>query len=111
MIALLGFSDAWQPTNSADPTLSKFQIYLHFSGMGVLFFTRFRFPVRHLDFRQNGASDKVGTNTVEIFDPENIGVDTEIMFVSRRVPKLEGGCNFAYRPRRRCKKIGPPSEG
>ena len=66
--------------------------------MGVLFFTRFRFPVRHLDFRQNGASDKVGTNTVEIFDPENIGVDTEIMFVSRQVPKLEGGCNFASPP-------------
>jgi len=67
--------------------------------MCVLFFTLIRFPVRHLDFRENGASDKVGTNTVEIFDPENIGVDTRIMFVSRRVPKLEGGCNFAPPPR------------
>ena len=78
--------------------------------MCVSFFTRFRFLVRHLDFRENGASDKVGTNTVENLDPENIGVDTEIMFVSRRVPKLEGGCNFAS-PRRSCKKIAPPSEG
>ena len=58
--------------------------------MCVLFFTRFRFLVRHLDFWQNGASDKVGTSTVGIHDPENIGVDTRIMFVSRRVPKLEG---------------------
>ena len=57
--------------------------------MCVSFFTRFRFLVRHLDFRENGASDKVGTNTVENLDPENIGVDTGIMFVSRRLPKLE----------------------
>ena len=41
--------------------------------------------------------------TVENLDPENIGVDTKIMFVSRRVPKLEGGCNYAS-PRRSCKK-------
>ena len=79
--------------------------------MCVSFFTRFRFLVRHLDFRENGASDKVGTNTVENLDPENIWVDTEIMFVSRRVAKLEGCCNFAAPPAVRVKKIAPPSEG
>ena len=56
-----------------------------------LVFHSLPFLVRHLDFRENGASDKVGTNTVENLDPENIRVDTEIMFVSRRVPKLGGG--------------------
>ena len=71
--------------------------------MCVLFFTRFRFLVRHLDFRENGASDKVGTNTVENLDPENIGVDTEIMFVSRRVPKLEGAATL-HPPGLSCKK-------
>jgi len=75
--------------------------------MCVLFFTRFRLLVRHLDFTENGASDKVGTDTVEILDPENIGVDTRIMFVSRRVLKLEGGYNFASRS---FKNIGRPSD-
>ena len=73
----------------------KFRSYLHFSGVRGLFSSHFRFLVRHLDFRGKGASHNVGTNNVEILDPENIGVDTEIMFVPRRVPKLEGGCNFA----------------
>ena len=75
--------------------------------MCVLFFARFRFFVRHLDFREKGASDKVGTNTVEILDPENIVVDTRIMFVSRRVPKLEASLRLG----RSCKKIGWQSEG
>ena len=75
--------------------------------MCVLFFARFRFFVRHLDFREKGASDKVGTNTVEILDPENIVVDTRIMFVSRRVPKLEATLRLGLS----CKKLGRQSEG
>ena len=53
LIVLHRFSDTWQLKDS-DLILSKFQICLHFSGMCVLFFTRFRFIGRHLDFRVNG---------------------------------------------------------
>jgi len=75
--------------------------------MYVLFFTRrFPFLVRHLDFPENGASDKV-----EMLDPENIRVDNEIMFVSRRIPKLKGGYNFGSPLAVRAKKFGRLSEG
>ena len=52
------------------------------------------FFVRHLDFRDNSASDKDGTNTntVEVIDhtdPENIVFDTRIMLVSRRILKVQ----------------------
>ena len=40
-----------------------------------LFFTHFRFLVHHLDLRRNGALDKVGNNTVEINDPENMDAE------------------------------------
>ena len=70
-----------------------------------MFSKHFRFRVRHLDFRWNGASHKVGNYTIELLDPENMGVDTGIMSVSRPVPKLQGGCNFASPPRRLRYKI------
>jgi hypothetical protein len=50
----------------------------------------FRFSVRHLDFRWNGASHNVGNYTVEILDPENMGMDIRIMSVSHPVPELQG---------------------
>ena len=75
-----------------------------------MFSIHFRFRVRHLDFRRNGASDEDGTNTVELLDPENMGVDTRIMSVSRRVPELEGGAKVAP-PAVGVKKFGPPYEG
>ena len=54
LIVLHSFSDTWQPKYSTDLILSKSQICIHFSGMCVLFFTRFRFLGRHLDFREKG---------------------------------------------------------
>lgn len=67
---------------------------------------------RRLDFRQNCALNEVGINTVKISDPENIIVYTGIMFVSRRIPKLEEeGCNLASTPAVHIKQIRPPSKG
>ena len=64
----------------------------------------FRFDVRHLDFRSNGVSHEVGNYTIEILYPENMGVDTEIMSVSRPVPEIQGGGKFTT-PRRLRYKI------
>ena len=51
----------------------------------------FRFHGRHLDFRQNDTVDFVGDGTIEKPTPENIGVDTKIMFLSSRIAEIEGG--------------------
>ena len=50
----------------------------------------FRLHVRHLDFRQNDTMDFVGDGTIEKPTPENIGVDTKIMFLSCRIAEIEG---------------------
>jgi len=50
----------------------------------------FRFHGRHLDFRQNDTVDFVVDGTIEKPTPENIGVDTKIMFLSSRVAEIEG---------------------
>ena len=50
----------------------------------------FRFHVRHLDFRQNDTVDFVGDGTIEKPTPENIGVDTKIMFLSCRIAEIDG---------------------
>jgi hypothetical protein len=49
----------------------------------------FRFSDRHLDFQWNAASHNVGKYTVENLDPENMGIDTGIMPVSRPVQELQ----------------------
>ena len=54
----------------------------------------FRFHVRHLDFRQNDTVDFVGDGTIEKPTPENIGVDTKIMFLSCRIAEIEGGASL-----------------
>ena len=57
------------------------------------------FRGRHLDFRQNDTVDFVGDGTVEKSTPENMGVDTKIMFLSGRIAEIEGvGCKFAPPP-------------
>ena len=50
----------------------------------------FRFHGRQLDFRQNDTVDLVGDCTIEKPIPENIGVDTKIMFLSSRTAEIEG---------------------
>jgi len=50
----------------------------------------FRFHVRHLDFRQNDTEDFFGDGTIEKPTPENMGVDTKIMFLSCRIAEIEG---------------------
>ena len=54
-------------------------------------FRFFRFHGRHLDFRPNDTADFVGDGTIEKTTPENIGVDTKIMFLSSRIAEIEGG--------------------
>jgi len=49
------------------------------------------------DFRF--SSDSVSDDAVEKFTPENIGVDTGIVFLSRRIAELLGGGNFTTLPR------------
>ena len=49
----------------------------------------FGFQVRHLDFRQNDTVDFVGDGTIEKPTPENIGVDTKIMFLSCQIAEIE----------------------
>ena len=44
----------------------------------------------HLDFRQNDTVDFVGDGTIEKPTPENIGVDTKIMFLSCRIAEIDG---------------------
>ena len=59
-----------------------------------------RFHGRHLDFRQNDTVDFVGDGTIEKPTPENIGVDTKIMFLSCRIAEIEGRrgkLNLAWR--------------
>ena len=78
--------------------------------MRAMLSKHFRFRVRHLDFRWNGASHKVGNYTVEFLDPENVGVDTGIMTVSRLVPELEGDATL-HPPAVYVTDFGPPCEG
>jgi len=47
-----------------------------------------------LDFWLPVSSDSVSDGAIEKFTPENIGVDTGIVFLSRRIAELIGGGNF-----------------
>jgi len=44
-----------------------------------------------LDFWLKVSSDSATDNTIERFDPEKMGIDTRIMFLSRQLAKLLGG--------------------
>jgi len=56
----------------------------------------FPFHVRHIDFRQNDTVYFVGGGIIEKPTPENIGVDTKIMFVSCRIAEIEGPRTLVY---------------
>jgi len=59
------------------------------------------------DFRFHPA---VSDGAIEEFTPENIGVDTGIVLLSRRIAELLGGGNFTTPPRGPRYKIVPLSE-
>jgi len=48
---------------------------------------------------------------IERFSPQNIRVDTGIVFLSRQIAELLGGGNFTTPPAVRVTKFGPLSEG
>jgi len=48
----------------------------------------------HLDFWLPVSSNSVSEGAIEKFTPENLGVDTRIVFLSRRIAELLGGGNF-----------------
>jgi len=52
-----------------------------------------------MDFWLPVSSDSVSDGAIERFTPENIGVDTKIVFLSRRIAELLGGGNFTTPPR------------
>ena len=70
----------------------------------------FRFHGRHLGFRQNGPADFFGSGTVEKLTPENMGVDTKIMFLSGRIAEIEGVARLPP-PALYVTKFGPLSAG
>ena len=55
--------------------------------------------------------DFFGSGTVEKIVPENIGVDTKIMFLSGRIAEIEGGGKFATPSALYVTKFGPLSAG
>jgi len=70
------------------------------------------FSAAILDFWLPVSSDSVSEGAIEKFTPENIGVDTGIVFLSRRIAELLGGGNFTTPPPAvRVTKFGPLSEG
>jgi len=56
-----------------------------------------------LDFWLPVSSDSVSDGAIERFTPENIGVDSGIVFLPRRIAELLGGGNLTI--------FGPLSEG
>jgi len=41
-----------------------------------------------LDFWHQVSSDSVTDSTIDKFDPENMGIDTRMMFLSRQIDEL-----------------------
>jgi len=70
----------------------------------------FVFSAAILDFWLPVSSDSVSDGAIETFSPDNIGVDTRIVFLSRWIAELLGGVNFTT-PRSPRYKFGPLSEG
>jgi len=68
------------------------------------------FSAAILDFWLPVSSDRVSDGAIEKFTPKNIGVDTGIVFLSRRIAELLGCGNFTT-PAVRVTKFGPLSEG
>ena len=77
------------------PFLHCALIHVHWSQSNYLKATPldydFPFHVRHLDFRQNGTVYLVGDGTIEKPTPENICVDTKIVFLSCRIAEIKPG--------------------
>jgi len=55
---------------------------------------KFIFLAAILDFWLSVSSDSVSDGAIKMFTPENIGIDTGIVFLSRRIAELLGGGNF-----------------
>ena len=63
--------------NSSNLTQLKSALRFHFCDLHSVFSMNFRFGVRHLEFRQNGRSHNTADYTVELLDPENMGIGPE----------------------------------
>jgi len=68
------------------------------------------FSAANLDFWLSVSSDSVSDSAIERFTYENKGVDTGIVFLSRRIAELLGGGNFNTTPVVRVTKFDLLSE-
>ena len=78
----------WSTLNSSNLNQLKSALCFHFCDLHGMLSCNFRFGVRHLEFWQNGASHNIGNYTTELPGPENMGIDVEIMFLSRRIVEI-----------------------
>jgi len=113
-LSLISKSDCLRGSLIVSPNLENIGIAVEISFLSCIE-TELRlnsfFSAAILDFWLPVSSDSISDGAIEKFTLKNIGVDTGIMFLSRRIAELLVGGNFSFSPAVRVTKFGSLSEG